>query len=215
MPFQVLDYRTDIRNVVITPEIRARFLRLAPGQVAQRHSHDLGHEVFLILQGRCEFEIEGHRETLGPGQLCFAARDQLHAVRCVSDEPVIMYLSVTPHIEPTHTRWDDTGHKLPPAYGNATRDERAVHDPSAGQSTDALADALHARTQEAASALERATHAQGSHLAEARSALGAGDAAAAKTAVDAIWDQMYFALRAVSAMEAAWNEYIARFMAPP
>ncbi|MBM4436676.1 MAG: cupin domain-containing protein [Actinobacteria bacterium] len=211
MPFQVLDYRTDTRNVVITPEIRARFLRLEPGQAAQPHSHDLGHEVFLVLQGRCEFTIEGHRETLGPGQLCFAARDQLHSVRCVSDEPVIMYLSVTPHIEPTHTRWDEAGRKRPPEYGHATRNERAVHDPSAGQSTDALADGLHARTREAALALERAAHAQASHLPAARQALAAADSNAAKAAADAVWSDLYPALRAVRAMEAAWNEYAARF----
>ena len=51
MPLQVFDYRRDIKNVVITPEIRARFLRFEVGAVATRHSHDLGAEVFLILQG--------------------------------------------------------------------------------------------------------------------------------------------------------------------
>ena len=77
MPLQVFDYRRDIKNVVITPEIRARFLRFEVGDVATRHSHDLGGEVFLILQGRAEFEIDGETAVLGPGELCFAGRDEL------------------------------------------------------------------------------------------------------------------------------------------
>ena len=90
MPLDVFDYRTDVRNVVITPEIRARFLRLEPGEVAERHSHDLGYEVFLVLEGQCEFEIDGARAVLGPGQMCFARVDQLHQVRTVGNEPMTM-----------------------------------------------------------------------------------------------------------------------------
>ena len=52
MALRVFDFREDIRNLLVTPQIRARFMRLEPGQVADRHSHDLGHEIFLILQGK-------------------------------------------------------------------------------------------------------------------------------------------------------------------
>ena len=41
MGFPVYDYRTDIRNVLVTPQIRSRFLKMEPGQSAQLHSHDL------------------------------------------------------------------------------------------------------------------------------------------------------------------------------
>ena len=98
MGFPVYDYRTDIRNVLVTPQIRSRFLKMEPGQSAQLHSHDLGHEIFLILEGRVEFEIEGETEELGPGQMCVALADQPHTVRVLGDEPMTMYLSVTPHI---------------------------------------------------------------------------------------------------------------------
>ena len=43
MTFEVYDYRTVNRNVLITPEIRARLYHMQPGQVDRRHSHDLGH----------------------------------------------------------------------------------------------------------------------------------------------------------------------------
>ena len=124
MALEVFDYRTDVRNVVILPEIRARFIRMEPGQTNVPHSHDLGHEVFLVLEGEIEFEIAGQRAVLSPGQMCVAYRDELHALRCVSDEPATFYISVTPHVEPTHTRWDRHGAKLPPEYGTAARAER-------------------------------------------------------------------------------------------
>ena len=64
MSFQIFDYRNEdhIKNLLVTPNIRSRFLRMEPGQVAGRHSHDLGHEIFLILQGSCIFDIEGEEQ---------------------------------------------------------------------------------------------------------------------------------------------------------
>src|SRR4051812_9452869 len=132
MSFRVFDYRADIRNLLVTPQIRARFLRMEPGQVASRHSHDLGHEIFLILQGRCVFEIEGAERELGPGELCIALADQPHKVRCTSDEPLVMYLSVTPHVQPTHTGRSPEGERHPTrfmpssAYDIETDTETAV-----------------------------------------------------------------------------------------
>ena len=85
MNFPVFDYRADIRNLLVTPQIRARFLRMEPGEVHARHSHDLGHEVFLILEGRCDMEIDGDRAVLGPGQLCVAFAHQRHQARNAGD----------------------------------------------------------------------------------------------------------------------------------
>lgn len=116
MGFPVYDFRKDIKNVLVTPQIRSRFLKMEPGQSAQLHSHDLGHEIFLILEGRVEFEIEGETEELGPGQMCIALVDQPHKVRVLGDEPMTMYLSVTPHIHPTHTPRNDEGERLPHNY---------------------------------------------------------------------------------------------------
>jgi quercetin dioxygenase-like cupin family protein len=116
MSFTIYDYRTDVRNVLVTTQIRSRFLRMQPGQVAQSHSHDLGHEVFLILEGRCEFEIDDETQELGPGQMCVALADQIHSIRVVGDEPMTLYLSVTPHVQPTHTRWTEDGQRVPPRF---------------------------------------------------------------------------------------------------
>jgi quercetin dioxygenase-like cupin family protein len=113
MALQVFDYRNDIRNVFVSPQIRSRFLRMEPGTVANRHSHDLGHEIFLILEGKARFEISGEVAELEPGQMCVARIDEPHQVSVIGDEAMTMYLSVTPHIQPTHTGRDDEGERLP------------------------------------------------------------------------------------------------------
>ncbi len=120
MGFPVYDYCTDVRNVLVTPQIRSRFLKMEPGQCAQLHSHDLGHEIFLILEGRVEFEIDGETEELGPGQMCVALADQPHQVRVLGDEPMTMYLSVTPHIHPTHTPRTVDGERVPHNFAPAS-----------------------------------------------------------------------------------------------
>ena len=214
MPLTVYDYRTDVRNVVITPEIRSRFMRLEPGAVAARHSHDLGHEVFLVMEGQAEFEIDGERAVLGPGQMCFARADQMHQVRTVGDTPMTLYLSVTPHIEPTHTRWDDHGQKLPPRYGTATVTERANR-PSSGQPPAALVD-QHRTAAKALAAAAAANHAaQEREAAALRSALATGDERAAKAAVDAMWQQLYLTYKSFQALEASWNELTTLVSEPP
>jgi len=109
----------------ITPEIRARIMRFEPHQVSAGHTHDLGHEMFVVLHGEAEFTIDGESAVLGPGQVCVARAGQWHEVRAVGDAPMTLYLSVTPHIEPTHTQWEHEGGKqLPYRYGAATRAER-------------------------------------------------------------------------------------------
>ena len=72
MSFSVFDYKKDTANLFVSPHIRARFLRIEPGEIHGMHSHDLGHEVFFILEGHLTFYIDGEEQTLGPGQLCVA-----------------------------------------------------------------------------------------------------------------------------------------------
>jgi quercetin dioxygenase-like cupin family protein len=213
MPFQVYDYRTDLVNMLLTPEIRGRFLRFEPGQVAGRHSHDLGHEIFLILEGECEMEIDGHRARLGPGQLCYAYAHQMHQASNPGDTPMIMYLSVTPHIEPTHTQYDpDTGARLPPRYNPPTAFDKT--DTLAGTSTSELAERFLSAVRQLADQTAAARDAQAGAVAALAKADAAGDRAALKAAMDALWADVYATLRAVSAMSSAWNDLAPRAADP-
>ncbi len=207
MGFPVYDYRKDIRNILVTPQIRSRFLRMEIGQYNKGHTHDLGHEIFLILQGQVEFEIEGEREVLGPGQLCIALVDQIHAVRNVGDVPVIMYLSVTPHIQPTHTMWTDEGMREPPRFmANTAYDvplDKVTHTAE-----------LLARHLEEAEALavraEEAIQAQREQAGALRQALAAGDTAAALAARDMLWAALLPMYSQSFNLAQAWNDLTSR-----
>ena len=45
--------------------------------------------------------------------MCIAAPHETHAFEVIGDEDVVMYLSVTPHIQPTHTFYNSDGERLP------------------------------------------------------------------------------------------------------
>ena len=202
MGFPVYDYRTDVRNVLVTPQIRSRFLKMEPGQRAQLHSHDLGHEIFLILEGRVEFEIDGETEELGPGQMCIALADQPHTVRVLGDEPMTMYLSVTPHIHPTHTPRTEEGERLPHNFAAA----RAYDvEPDMQVSVSELV----ARQNHAAALLAELTQTcaavqqeMGNQL---KTALAEGDADAAIAARKAMWEALYPVYKATAELADTWN----------
>ena len=206
MPVEVFDYRTDIRNFFIAPEMRARVIRREPGTAGDGHTHDLGHEIFLILEGQAEIIVDGESAILGPGQMCIARADQWHQIKVHGDQPLIYYLSVTPHLEPTHTQWDHPGgSKLPYKYGASTQEERRAR-----TEPPEAPDALLARYLAASHALAEASaiHAttQETDAAILRSALSTGDKAAAKGAIDAMWRSFYTTYTQIQAMEVAWNE---------
>ncbi len=202
MGFPVYDYRTDVRNVLVTPQIRSRFLKMEPGQSAQLHSHDLGHEIFLILEGRVEFEIDGETEELGPGQMCVALVDQPHTVRVLGDEPMTMYLSVTPHIHPTHTPRTEDGERLPhnfvpaQAYDVEPDMQVSVSELVARQNHAA---ALLAELTETCAAVQQE---MGNQL---KTALAEGDADAAIAARKAMWEALYPVYKATAELADVWN----------
>ena len=204
MSFEVYDYRQDIRNLLVTPEIRARFIRLEVGSLSggnQRgkgHSHDLGHEIFLVLQGKAEFEIEGEIQVLEPGQMCVALVDQTHTVRNVGDEPVIIYLSVTPHIQPTHTSWIDEGTKAPAHFNPST-----AWDVPNDQTTPI--DELVASQQQAADALMTAVESAYQVQCKQLPMLTSEDKEAALEARDAIWKAIYPMFQQVYELADSWN----------
>jgi len=207
MGFPVYDFRVDIRNILVTPQIRSRFLSMEVGQCNAAHSHDLGHEVFLILQGQAEFEIEGEKGLLGPGQMCVALVGEKHAVRNVGDVPVIMYLSVTPHIQPTHTMWTEQGTRQPPYFAPST-----VYDVPLDAATP-IADLL-SRHLEAAEALaakaEAMARAQREQAAALKQALATGDIEVAVSARNKMWEALYAMFSESFVLAQAWNDLTSR-----
>ena len=212
MALQVYDFRTDVRNIFVTSQIRSRFLKFEVGTVAQRHSHDLGHEIFLILSGRAEFEIDGEKAELGPGQLCIARADQHHQVRVLGDEPMTMYLSVTPHIQPTHTMWTNDGwgsdtQKLPPRFiSNSAYDVPVDTTTPTAEMID-----RHLAASDAVTAAVQANSQQQHDLAAAyQQAVANGDKAAATQARDAMWNSLFQVFKSIGDWGEVWNDFAAR-----
>jgi quercetin dioxygenase-like cupin family protein len=203
---EVFDSRTDVRNLFITPEIRSRVMRFQPGEVSHGHTHDLGHEMFVVLAGQAEFTIAGESAIVGPGQICVARAGQWHEIRTLPDQPMTLYLSVTPHIEPTHTLWDhEGGTPLPYRYGGSTRAERLART-EPGEAVDVLLE-RHVRASAAlASAAGDNAAAQELAAGELRHALQQGDSAAAHTAVDAMSRALQRLHASLQAAERSWND---------
>lgn len=207
MDLPVYDFRSDIKNLLVTPQIRARFLKMEIGQFNEGHTHDLGHEIFLILQGRAEFNIDGKKATLGPGQMCIALTDEWHSVENVGDEEVIMYLSVTPHVQPTHTRWNEDGTKKPPKFSvNSTYDV----EPDRTTSTVDLLDRCVTASEAFSAAAQAHTETVQDQANAVKEALARGDQEGVKEARDAMWHALYGVYSTLADFSDAWNEFGSR-----
>jgi len=203
---EVFDSRTDVRNLFITPEIRSRVMRFQPGDVAHGHTHDLGHEMFVVLAGQAVFTIAGQSGLVGPGQICVARAGEWHEIRIVGDEPMTLYLSVTPHIEPTHTQWDrEGGTQLPYRYGGSTRAEREARG-APGEPPEVLLERHLAACSALALSARVNAETQEKTAADLRAALQSQDAAAAHAAIDAMWQSMREMYARLQDVELAWNE---------
>ena len=183
--------------MLVTPQIRSRFVRMQPGESASLHSHDLGHEIFLVLAGRAEFRINGGTREVGQGQLCVALADEVHAVRTVGDEPMTMYLSVTPHIQPTHTGRTAGGKRMPTRFApSSSYDVEPDDTASVGEVVNRSLEAARALARDAA-ALERL------HEETAGRFHGGKDGAA--EAREAVWEALYRVFRQAYELADGWN----------
>ena len=207
MSFSIFDYRKDLANLLVSPHIRARFLRIEPGEVHGMHSHDLGHEVFFILEGRLTFYIDGEEQTLGPGQLCVALADQIHQVRNNGDEPVYMYLSVTPHVQPTHTGRDADGTRHPTRFV-ASNSYDVVTDESTP--IDELIDDVTAKAESLADSARKAAETSRQLGAQLKDALSNGDAEEAVQLREALWERLRQTHRDLYALSDRWNDLAPR-----
>jgi len=163
--------------------------------------------VFLVLQGLAEFEIDGEAQVLGPGQMCVALVDETHTVRNVGNEPVIMYLSETPHIQPTHTRWSVEGEKEPPQFNPSSS-----YDVSSNQrgSVEALAERHLSAVETLAEAADAAREVQREQMKAFTRALAGGEKQTALEARDTMWDALYPLFCQLFQAAGAWNDLACR-----
>ena len=207
MALKVYDFRTDVRSVLVTPQIRSRFMRLEAGEVAEPHSHDLGHEIFLVMDGRAEFTIDGETGEVGPGQMCFALVDQLHSLRVLGDKPMTMYLSVTPHIQPTHTMWTPEGERMPHRFASSS-----AYDEETDTTTPLveLLDSLTAATLAVRDAAGEAAGKQADEAEALKAAVASGDLDSASASRSDLWDALFEVYRRSAELADLWNDIAPR-----
>jgi hypothetical protein len=146
--------------------------------------------------------------------MCFARRDEMHQVRTVGDVPMTMYLSVTPHIDPTHTMWDEQGNKWPFTYGNATKNERASQtEPAEEFSAIAERHLAAARSLEVAAIANAMAQCDG--IAALAAALDARDRSAVRAAIEGMWPPLFETDRALLDLSETWNAFSPEADAPP
>jgi mannose-6-phosphate isomerase-like protein (cupin superfamily) len=193
MSIPVFDYRTDLSNLVVQPQIRSRFRRVELGPVPEVHSHDLGGETFVVMEGQIEFTVADEHVVCQPGQAIFVPPRTTHAVRAVGDQSGVMYLSVSPHVEPTHTFYGPGGERLPPRYGVW----RAA---GGGTSSTEATSSLQAAYRTAAQKLAELAQANATRAAAVNPA-----ATDSKASVDDLWDALRPVLEQVAEVERTWN----------
>ncbi len=194
MSIPVHDYRLDLTNICVQPQIRSRFRRVELGPVPPVHSHDLGGETFLVMEGQIEFTVADERVVCERGQSIFVPPRTTHAVRAVGDQPGVIYLSVSPHVEPTHTQYDGDGQTLPPKYG--VWRAAGGGEPRSELPTSTLLE----RYKAAAQSLAKLAQVNG---ATVNTATTSEDI---KKTVDQLWEGLKPVLLQVEALEREWNE---------
>jgi len=194
MSIPVHDYRLDLTNICVQPQIRSRFRRVELGPVPPVHSHDLGGETFLVMEGRIEFTVADERVVCERGQSIFVPPRTTHAVRAVGDQPGVIYLSVSPHVEPTHTQYDADGQTLPPKYG--VWRAAGGGEPRSELPTSTLLERYKAAAQSLAKLAQV-------NAATVNTATTSEDI---KKTVDQLWEGLKPVLLQVEALEREWNE---------
>ena len=144
---------------------------------------------------------------VGPGQLCIALVDQVHTVRALGDEPMVMYLSVTPHIQPTHTFWGKGGERLPHRFVPSAAYD---HPTDNATSLEELLDRLQAATGALQDAAENAAAVQSRLSGELAEAIAAGDLDDADERRGRIWDALLQVHRRTADLADVWNHIAPR-----
>ncbi len=58
---------------------------LAPGQATERHYHAASEEIYVLLEGAAEMEVDGERRRVRPGDAVLIPPGARHQIRAGSD----------------------------------------------------------------------------------------------------------------------------------
>jgi uncharacterized cupin superfamily protein len=67
---------------------------LPPGYTSRRHYHERQQELYLVLSGKIELELDGDKHTLGPGGLARVDPATVRSLRNTSESDEAVYFCV-------------------------------------------------------------------------------------------------------------------------
>lgn len=102
----------DGQMLVYTDYIRGGVLNFPPGFAADKHFHQNADELFWFFQGQCRVGTPDDVVVAPAGTIIYTAPGEWHIIENTSTEPLLMFVTVTPNIVPSHTFFDADGNPL-------------------------------------------------------------------------------------------------------
>ena len=125
-----------------------------------------------------------------------------HKIRVIGDEPMIMYLSVTPHIQPTHTSRNDDGSRHPLNF--SPNGSYEVETDTATPAEE-LVDRFVAASENYAQTLRDAADNQQKVAVKLKEALKSGDFAQMEEYRNQLWQGVYQGYKQMYSLGDLWN----------
>jgi mannose-6-phosphate isomerase-like protein (cupin superfamily) len=90
-------------QLIYDDHVRGAVLTFAPGFAAEKHFHQDADELFWFFQGTARVSTpEG--EVIAPaGTLVYSPAGEWHIIANAGETPLLMFLTVTPNLVPSHT----------------------------------------------------------------------------------------------------------------
>ena len=96
----------DGQMLIYTDYIRGGVLNFRPGFAADKHFHQDADELFWFFQGRCRVETPDGVVVAAAGTIIYTTPGEWHIIENAEPEPLLMFVTVTPNIVPSHTFFD-------------------------------------------------------------------------------------------------------------
>ncbi|HWM10190.1 MAG TPA: cupin domain-containing protein [Solirubrobacteraceae bacterium] len=83
-----------VRSALGVTEFGVNAIVVPPGFTSRRHYHERQQELYLVLKGELEFELDDARHTLGPGGLVRVDPSTVRSLRNTSETEEALYYCV-------------------------------------------------------------------------------------------------------------------------
>ena len=83
-----------VRSALGVTEFGVNAIVLPPGYTSRRHFHERQQELYLVVSGEIEIELDGDKHTLGPGGLARVDPPTVRALRNTSESDEAVYFCV-------------------------------------------------------------------------------------------------------------------------